>query len=93
MANRRQIKKTIKSSTNQIIEDGFMELINSDKKEKDSLDKVIDEVVDYRLDLLKRVNSYPKHEKRGAKKKYFKKIKEELNKSNKEYDKKIGHVS
>lgn len=92
MASRREIKKAIKSSTNQIIEDGYMESINGDKKEKEKLDKVIDEVVEYRMDLINRVSNYPRHGKRSEKKKHFANIKGELEKNNLDYNKKIGHV-
>lgn len=92
MANRRDLKKIIKSSTNEIIEDGFMEAINGDSKERDKMDKIIDEVVEYRLELLSKISNYPRHSKRSEIKKHFKNIKGQLDKNNADYSKKIGQV-
>lgn len=69
-----------------------MESINGDAKEAEKMDKMIDEVIDYRFDALSGISNYPIHGKRSEVKKYFAKIKEKLHAQNKEYSKKIGHV-
>lgn len=93
MPSRRKLKKGIKSTTNDIIEEGFVESINGDAKEQDKMDKIIDDVIDYRFELLSKVSNYPRNSKRAEIKKYFHNIKEELQKHNSDFSKKIGHVS
>lgn len=69
-----------------------MESINGDAKEAEKMDQLIDEIVDYRFELLTKVSNYPIHGKRAQVKKHFNSIKEELKAQNKGYSKKIGHV-
>ena len=55
MASRRKLKKAIKLQTNLLIDDAFVESINGDEK----VDQVIDELIDFRFDLLTDVSNYP----------------------------------
>lgn len=93
MNSRRELKKKLKNSTNELIEDGFMESINGDSKERDKMEKLIDGVVDYRVNLLNKISNYPRHAKRSQIKKHFGDIKSEMDKNKKDFTKKIGHVS
>ena len=92
MPSRRKLKKQIKNSTNEIIEEGFMESINGDAKEAEKMDKVIDDLIDYRIDLLSKVSNYPLNGKRSEVKQHFESLKKEMKNKNEEYSKKIGHV-
>jgi hypothetical protein len=88
MASRRKLKKAIKSETNLLIEDAFIESLNGDEK----MDKVIDELIDTRFDVLAGVSNYPNKDKKAAAK-HFNELKTKLNASVSEYSKKIGRVS
>jgi len=92
MPSRRKLKKQIKMSTNEIIEEGFMESINGDSKEAAKMDAFIDEVIDYRFDALSGISNYPLHGKRAEIKKYFADLKEKVHAQNEAYSSKIGHV-
>lgn len=88
MASRRKLKKAIKSETNLLIEDAFIESLNGDEK----MDKVIDELIDARFDMLSGVSNYPNKDSKAAAK-HFNELKEKLNSSVIDYSKKIGRVS
>lgn len=91
MASKRDIKKKIKSDTDELIEDAFIESINGDKKEAEKMDGIIDEIIDYRYDLLSRVSNHPR-ENRAKVKEHFNAIRTDLSAKNKDYKKKIGRV-
>lgn len=93
MPSRRKLKKEIKKKTNLLIEDAFIESINGDAKEVEKMDKIVDEIIDERFELLSGVSNYPKNESRTKKKDHFKSIKENLEKKTADYSKKIGSVS
>ena len=61
MASRRKFKKQIKLKTDILIEDAFIESINGDEK----MDKLIDEVIDDRIEILGKVCGYPNTAKRA----------------------------
>lgn len=88
MASRRKLKKAIKLQTNLLIDDAFVESINGDEK----VDQVIDELIDFRFDLLTDVSNYPLKDKKATAK-HFNEVKTKLNTSMGEYSKKIGRVS
>jgi hypothetical protein len=91
MASKRDIKKKIKSETDELIEDAFIESINGDKKEAGRMDGIIDEIIDYRYDLLGRVSNHPKGN-RAKVKDHFNAIRTDLSTKNTDYSKKIGRV-
>ena len=91
MANKRDIKKEIKSYTDELIEDAFIESINGDEKEAKKMDEIIDEIIDYRYDLLSRVANSPKGN-RAKVKEHFRSIRNDLMTKGEEYRKKIGKV-
>ena len=92
MPSRRKLKKEIKSETNLIIEDAFIESINGDEKEAKKMDSTIDAIIDDRYEMLSRVSSYPKNEGRAKVKKHFNAIKTDLSAKVADYRKKIGRV-
>jgi hypothetical protein len=92
MANRREIKKEIKQKTNLLIEDAFIESINGGKKEAEKMDKIIDELIDARYEMISKVSTYPKNGSSSEIKKHFSALQSELSNKVEEYDKKIGHV-
>ena len=87
MASRRKLKKAIKSETNLLIEDAFIESLNGD----DKMDKVIDELIDTRFEILSAVSNYPLNDSKATAK-HFSDLKTKLNSSLKDYSKKIGHL-
>lgn len=91
MASKRDLKKKIKSETDELIEDAFIESINGDQKEADKMDGLVDEIIDYRYDLLSRVSNYPKGD-RAKVKDHFNAIRTDLSTKNTDYNKKIGRV-
>lgn len=91
MPSKRDIKKKIKSETNELIEDAFIESINGDKKEASKMDGIIDEIIDYRYDLLSRVSNHPR-ENRAKVKEHFNAIRTDLSTKNADYSKKIGRI-
>jgi len=91
MASKRDIKKKIKSDTDELIEDAFIESINGDKKEAEKMDGIIDEIIDYRYDLLSRVSNPPR-ENRAKVKEHFNAIRTDLSAKNTDYKKKIGRI-
>jgi hypothetical protein len=92
MPSRRKFKKSIKSQTNLLIEDAFIESINGDEKEASKMDNLIDEVIDDRHEMLNKVSDYPNNGKRAEVKAHFNAIKENLDKKTNDYAKKIGRV-
>tara|TARA_B100001109_G_scaffold255520_1_gene258973 strand:+ start:3401 stop:3682 length:282 start_codon:yes stop_codon:yes gene_type:complete len=92
MPNRRDIKKEIKSATNLLIEDAFMESMEGDAKEAAKMDQLIDELIDERYAIINQVSAYPKKESRSKIKKHFSGIREDLEKLVDSYTKKIGRV-
>jgi len=92
MANRRKLKKEIKKETNYLIEDAFIESIQGDEKEAKKMDGIIDNIIDDRFEMLSKVSNYPKGEKRGVIKKYFKDVRTTLAEKKKDYTSKIGTV-
>lgn len=92
MASRRKFKKQIKLKTDVLIEDAFIESINGDEKEGEKMDKIIDEVIDDRIEMLGKVCSYPNNGKRAEVKEHFRNIKTELETKASDYGKKIGRV-
>lgn len=92
MASRRKFKKEIKSKTNLLIEDAFIESINGDEKEAAKMDCIIDEVIDDRIAFLHEVCVYPNKESRVKIKTHFNEIKSSLETKTAEYTKKIGSV-
>lgn len=92
MASRRKFKKEIKSNTNLLIEDAFIESINGDEKEAAKMDGIIDEVIDDRIAMLQKVCVYPNKESRAKIKAHFNEIKSSLETKTAEYTKKIGSV-
>ncbi len=87
MASRRKLKKSIKSHTNLLIEDAFIESLNGDAK----MDKVIDELIDTRFDMLSGVSNYPNKDSKAASK-HFNDLKAKLESTISDYTKKIGRV-
>ncbi len=92
MANKRDIKRDIKNATDLLIEDAILKSLNSDKKKVESIDKLIDEVIDIRYDLLSKVSNYPNKENRKAIKKHFSAIQESLSKAKTDYASKIAQA-
>jgi hypothetical protein len=87
MASRRKLKKSIKTQTNLLIEDAFIESLNGDEK----MDKVIDELIDKRFEMLSGVSQYPNKDSKAAAK-HFNDMKSNLDSSVLDYSKKIGRV-
>jgi len=92
MANKRDIKKQIKSETNRLIEDAYYQSLEADDKLVKKMDGFIDEIVEKRFDLLRGVGHYPKGEKRAKVKEHFNAIRTELDSHVAEYSKKIGRI-
>lgn len=88
MASRRKLKKKIKEQTNLLIEDAFIESLNGDEK----MDKVIDDLIDKRFDLLSKVSNYPLDKKGKEIKSHFNDLKKDLEKDITDFSKKIGSV-
>ena len=83
------IRDRIKGQTNELIEDAFIESLNGDEK----MDKLIDELIDDRFDLLATVCNYPMDKDGKQIREHFNSIKSKLNTSVSSYSKKIGRVS
>lgn len=92
MPSRRKFKKQIKTKTNLLIEDAFIEAINGDEKESKKMDGIIDNIIDDRYEMLSKVCDYPLNDSRSAIKEHFKAIKESLSSKAADYQKKIGIV-
>lgn len=92
MANKRDIKKEIKSNTDQLIEDAFYQSLDADDKTVKSMDGIVDDIVDHRFDLLNRVANYPNKETRAKIKEHFNSIRTDLDKLTADFRKKIGTV-
>lgn len=88
MINRRTLKKAVKMETDILIEDAFIEKFNGDKK----MDKIIDELIDKRYDMLSAICNYPRHAKRSEVKTHFTNLRKELNSTIEDFTKQIGHV-
>lgn len=86
MANRRKLKKQIKEESNLLIEDAFIESLNGDQK----MDKLIDEMIDKRFELIAKISNYPSDKK--AARSHFNDLKKELSENIQNYSKKIGKV-
>lgn len=92
MPSRRKLKKHIKTQTNFLIEDAFIESINGDEKEGAKMDQIIDALIDDRIALLNKVSAYPNQGKRVEVKSHFNSLKKELSEKVSDYTKKIGRV-
>lgn len=92
MANKRDIKKEIKQSTNKLIEDAFYQTLDAADKEVKKMDELIDKIVEERFELISKVNQYPINGEAKEIKSHFKEVREELGKLADEYTKKIGKV-
>jgi len=92
MANKRDIKKEIKQSTNKLIEDAFYQTLDAGDKEVKKMDELIDKIVEERFELISKVNQYPINGEAKEIKSHFKEVREELGKLADEYTKKIGKV-
>ncbi len=92
MASRRKFKKAIKSQTNFLIEDAFIESVNGDANEAEKMDKIIDQVIDDRIEMLNKVCAYPNRESSAKIKAHFNSIASNLEAKTAEYAKKIGRV-
>ncbi len=88
MASRRKLKKQLKEETNSLIEDAFIETFNGDQK----MDKVIDDLIDKRFELISAIANYPNKAKGAEIKKHFNEVKTSIQKTVEDYTKKIGHV-
>jgi len=92
MANKRDIKKEIKQSTNKLIEDAFYQTLDAADKEVKKMDELIDKIVEERFELISKVNQYPINGEAKEIKSHFKEVREELRKLADDYTKKIGKV-
>jgi len=92
MANKRDIKKEIKQSTNKLIEDAFYQTLDAADKEVKKMDELIDKIVEERFELIRKVNQYPINGEAKEIKSHFKEVREELRKLADDYTKKIGKV-
>ncbi len=92
MASRRKLKKKIKSETNLLIEDAFIEAINGDQKEEKKMDGIIDSIIDDRQEMLNKVSAYPNNANRADIKGHFATLKADIQKKASDYSKKIGAV-
>lgn len=92
MSNKREMKKLIKEHTDKLIEDAYFQTLEADDKEIDKMEKVIDELVDKRFELINRTANYPLNKKRAEVKEHFNAIQADLEKLNTEFSKKIGRV-
>ncbi len=93
MANRRELKKEVKSSTNLLIEDAYLEAMEGDEKEKKKMNGIINDIVDARHDFLSRISSYPKSKDRTKVKDHFNAIRTELETKTADYSKQIGRIT
>lgn len=75
--------------TDLLIEDAFIEKFNGDKK----MDKIIDELIDKRYEMLSAISEYPNNGSRSEVKAHFQNIKNDLNSTIETFAQKIGHVS
>ncbi len=89
MASRRKLKKSIKQSSNLLIEDAFIESLNGDAK----MDGLIDKIIEQRFESLNKVCAYPNRGSRAEVKAHFEGLKSEFDKGITEYTKKVGKVS
>ena len=92
MANKRDIKKEIKQSTNKLIEDAFYQTLDAADKEVKKMDELIDKIVEERFELISKVNQYPINGEAKEIKSHFKEVREELRKLADDYTKMIGKV-
>ena len=92
MANKRDIKKEIKKETDRLMEDAFYQTLDAAKKEAEKMDKVIDDIVDKRYELIRQVNQYPKKEDVAKVKAHFESVRKELKEQIDSFSKKIGKV-
>lgn len=93
MANRRTLKKEVKSATNLLIEDAYLEAMDADEKEKKKMNGIINDIVDDRYDFLSRISSYPKSKDRTKVKEHFNAIHTDLETKTADYSKQIARIS
>jgi len=88
MPSRRKLKKSIKNNSNLIIEDAFIQMINGPNADEKKLNKIIDELIDARFDLISKVSQFPRGSRKDNKA-HFQTLKEEVEKKMQEFQKKI----
>ena len=81
MGSRKGLKKEVNERLGEIIELGYIELINNPKADQKNLEALIDQAADAADNLVNRINNHQGYSTRKEVKAHFKGIREDLSKA------------